>query len=131
MESTVIRANLFAVLFVLPFTCAAETHLCVGEAGAAVEHGGPAGINAGLYDVSKARYVISNASGSWQFREVGQDTSLLVCSSEYYCEVQGGFSTFFMRERGSNVFTYVSLVVIEPDFKRKILYTVNGKCSQI
>lgn len=126
-----IQAKVFVALFALPLHCMAETHLCVGEAGAAVAHGGAEGIKAGFYDVSKARYIISNTSGSWQFREVGKDTSFLVCVNENYCDVPDRFSTYFVRERGSNVFTYVSMIVFEPDFERNVLYTVKGKCSQL
>ena len=131
MEFTVIRTILTLAFLLLPLTCLADTYLCVGEAGAAVEHGGEAGIKAGLYDVAKSRYVVSDASGSWQFKELGKDRSPLECLNESYCEVKGGFSSFFMREKDSNTFTYVSLVVFEPDFKRKILYTVKGTCSKL
>lgn len=115
----------------VPLTCAADTHLCVGEAGAAVEHGGPSGIKSGLYDVADAKYVISDSSGSWQFKQLGQDRSPMECVNENYCEVKGGFSSIFMRERGSNFFTYVFLGAIGPDFKRHVLYTVKGRCSKL
>jgi hypothetical protein len=122
---------LVLALSALPLTCMAETYLCVGEAGAAVEHGGAAGIKSGLYDVSKAKYVLSDSSGSWQFKQLGQDRSPLECISQYYCEVKSGFSSFFLREPESNVFTYVSVVAFEPDFKRSVLYTVKGTCSKL
>ena len=118
-------------LLLLPANALAETVICIGEAGAAVEHGGPAGINSGLYDVSNAKYVLSDVSGSWQFKQLGQDSSPLTCLNGHYCEVQGGFSTFFMRERDSNIFTYVGLVAHEPDFKRSVVYTVKGRCSSL
>ncbi len=126
-----IQRILVLALSLLPLTCVAETVLCVGEAGAAVEHGGPKGIKAGLYDVSSAKYVVSDASGSWEFKQLGQDRSPLKCLNGYYCEVEDGFSAVFMRERDSNVFTYVSTVAYEPDFKRMALITVKGKCSRL
>ena len=60
-----------------------------------------------------------------------EDRSPLKCLNGYYCEVEDGFSAVFMRDRDSNVFTYVSTVAYEPDFKRMALITVKGKCSSL
>lgn len=122
----------FLALALLPSACFAETVLCVGEAGTAVEDSGPGGgIRAMMYDVSNARFVISDVSGSWQLRKVGEDQSLLACDGPYFCEIKGGFSSFFMRSSRDNVFTYVATVAYEPDFRRSAILTVKGRCSSL
>lgn len=125
-----LKPVLAALLFAIPTSCMAETFICLGEAGAAVEHGGQNGIQAGLYDVSKKKYILSDVSGTWQFREPGEDASILKCLNEYYCEVEGYFSAFFFRERDTNIFTYVGVAGYD-NSKRSMVYTVKGKCSSM
>ena len=121
---------IFTLSLLFPLSAAAQTYLCVGEAGAAVEHGGPRGIAAGVYDASKEKYIVSNANGTWQFRSLGENRSPLTCDSESYCEVKGGFSAYFFKDN-ENVFTYVSAVGFKPDFKRTMVITISGKCSAL
>jgi len=102
------------------------TYLCVAEAGAGISHTGNL-IEASTYDVTSEKYVISNDSGEWKFKRLGYDASLLVCESEFYCEVPGGFAGVFMREK-SGVFTYAFNTIINKNSTR-ILYSLKGFCS--
>lgn len=125
------QITLFAVLIMFMGTASATTYLCVGEAGAAVEHVGESGIVSDLIETESEKYVISDASGQWKFKILGRDESHLVCSSQYYCDYPGGFSAYFMREKTSSVFTYVALDSSDKDKNKSVAYVVKGRCSEL
>lgn len=122
---------LFFLVLAIPMACKAETYLCIGEAGAAVEHGGPSGIDSAKFDAKNQKYLISNSSGSWQFREYGENGSALVCDSEYYCEIKDGFGSVFFREREGNVFTYIFLQLVNGNPKHQKMISVKGRCTKL
>lgn len=118
-------------IFFPPEAFAADTYLCVGEAGAGVEHGGNKGIHAETYNVSNKKYILSNERGMWKFRELGEDLSHLECSSEFYCEGKGGFSAIFFKDKNSGIFTYIYLVMLDEKFSHQFIYTIKGRCSKL
>ncbi|TMO47269.1 hypothetical protein [Pseudoalteromonas ruthenica] len=107
----------------------AVTYLCVAEAGAGVKNTGSV-ISAEVYDVSDNKYVISDESGDWKFKSLGNNSSALTCDTEYFCEVKGGFASVFFRSN-DGIFTYIFQTAIDEKAKNIITYTIKGYCSAL
>ena len=127
------KAQLIACMFALSaFTAPvrSETILCIGEAGALVEQGGPRGTQAGLVDAAKRRFLLTGEGELWKVREVGKDNSPMQCDSQYYCEVKGGFAALFTRNNQGS-FMYIETVALDDDLKRIAAISIMGKCSKL
>jgi hypothetical protein len=121
---------LFIGMYLMSAISHADSYLCIAEAGAGVS-GDTSGIESKLYDVRNEKYIVSNESGSWEFKELGEDSSLLVCETEYYCRVPGGFAAIFFKDKESGIFTYVSSVMLPNQLQTSVINTVRGRCSKL
>lgn len=95
-----------AILIALPAITFGETFICVSEAGAGVKKYENGAFQASIYDTSNAKYVLSNMTGGWVLKVLGQDTPLFSdCSSQYFCSHStGGFNGTFLKTQ-TNEFT--------------------------
>lgn len=114
--------------FLISTTSYADSYLCVAEAGAGVS-GDDSGIEATLYDVRNEKYIVSNESGSWEFKELGEDSSQLVCETEYYCEIPGNLGALFFKDKESGIFTYIAFLGL-PN-QTSVINTIRGRCSKL
>ena len=121
---------LTALIIFFPAFCNAEAYLCLAEAGAGLEHGGPKGIHAEVYDVEKAKFIMTDADGSWVVKKIGEEQPLMRCETEFLCEIKGGFSSVFFRGL-DGVFAYVTMLSFTGNLDRQVLYAMKGRCSKI
>lgn len=108
----------------------ATSYLCIPEAAAAVKQDSQ-GFSSGASDASQKKFILSNASGSWQVRS-HMDNMILFdsCETEFFCENSAGFAGVFWRERQNNAFTAVWLSG-PPDGATRYVSVGKGRCSEI
>jgi len=108
----------------------AESYLCVAEAGAAVVHGGGEPIVARIADVSNQKFVVTNDSGKWLVKSLGQDEAVFdKCVSPYFCQRSDLYAGTFNRyENGVFSFTW-----FPPTDKQghEFLAVAKGRCSKL
>lgn len=106
----------------------AESYLCVSEAGAGVEHGGPNGMKAAVYDVSNKKFVQTNESGEWVVKPLGSEAPLFdYCSSPHFCEHKEMYSGTFIRGN-DGIFTVIWFSGHDSTIAT---YVATGRCSKI
>jgi hypothetical protein len=120
-----------ALILLLPIPAIAETYLCVPEAGAYVENGGPRGIAAAVVDQFSEKYVLSDESGRWLLKELGKDAPMFdSCVSAYTCENSGKwYAGRFARDPKDGVFTIHFMRIV--DDKRLLDVVAKGRCTKL
>lgn len=112
----------------------ADTYLCVGEAAAGVEHGGKAGIKAHIYNPENEKYVMTNGSGAWVVKALGEDDPLFDdCKSEHFCERKGDlYAGTFVRYSEGGTFTAVTVRGgFDDDPDKQVMRVATGRCSKL
>ncbi len=119
------------LFLLLPVNLYATTYLCVGETGAGVENTGTGGFRSQVYDVSNQKFALSNDSGKWLLKKIGQDYPKFdQCDTEYMCRSKEGYSGIFLR--GSDgVFTYAINQAYGERLQTQVMLTVKGLCSRL
>jgi hypothetical protein len=119
------------ILLLYPINLYATTYLCIGETGAGVENTGAGGFKSQVYSVSNQKFALSNNSGSWLLKKIGQDHPVFdQCESEYMCQSKEGYSGIFLRG-GDGVFTYALNQAYGAELQKEIMLTVKGLCSRL
>ena len=107
-----------------------DTYICVPEAGAGVQHGGSAGIQANLYDVSDSKFIQSNESGNWLVKMLGNDQPIFdKCSGENLCESSRGYAGVFIRENDTGIFSATWIIVHNEQSRTMVV--AKGRCSKL
>ena len=115
-------------LFLYSSVVCADTYLCIAEAAAGVSHGGPSGIQASTYDASEKKFILTNESGKWLVKELGNDYALFDnCVSKYHCERKDGYAGAFLRGNDG----YFSVTWFTGNETEQYVMVAKGRCSKV
>lgn len=108
----------------------ADAYLCIAEKAAGVRDGAGRPIEAVMFNVEPLKWLLTNESGSYVVKRMGDDAAMLDnCNeSSYFCERSEGYAGVFVR-RDSGIFS-VTWVTMEKD-GRESLNVAKGKCSKL
>lgn len=120
------------VILALSFICSglanAESFLCVSEAGAGVSINSNGSITSETYNVSSAKYILSNSEGNWQLKKLGVDSiNIMACEKQYMCRCQEYLCGGFVRTN-TGFFTYY---LDQSTETQQTSTVVSGRCSKI
>ncbi|AEJ01262.1 hypothetical protein Nit79A3_1430 [Nitrosomonas sp. Is79A3] len=122
-----VRLFALALVVISNIAYAAETYICIAEAGAGVEHGDK-GIHAAIYDVSNKKYIQSNEQGEWVVKELGNEIPIFdKCISSSFCERKEMYGGTFIRGP-DGVFTIVWLT---GNKEALTMLVAKGRCSKV
>ncbi len=127
-KSKLMKIYIAILLLAFSGSAFADSYLCVAEVGAGIVEE-ESKIRAKVFDVSDAKWIITNESGKWVVKQLGQEfANFDICDSHFHCEASTGWAGYFRFYSKALKFEAVTFGLVNDNASRALQM---GSCSKI
>ena len=122
--------KIYIAILLLAFSGSAfaDSYLCVAEVGAGIVEE-ESEMRAKVFDVSDAKWIITNESGKWVVKQFGREFAHYdSCDSQFHCEASAGWAGYFRFYSKALKFEAVTFGLVNDNASRALQM---GSCSKI